>query len=197
MSVQLAKKSKVIGLTGNIASGKSTALRYLKSKGYVTIDSDQIVSEIWNNEHHLNTLSSLFKRDLSNPLIKKQFSIDVFENESLKKQLESYMHPLVYKTIELDISKSHESIVIVDIPLLYETNYQDHVDAVILVVVDPQTQRHRLLTRGYSESHAQARIESQMPYALKMKHTNYQLNGALPLPLFYEALDEILRKLSV
>jgi dephospho-CoA kinase len=107
------------------------------------------------------------------------------------------MHPLVYKTIELEISKRHESIVIVDIPLLYETHYEHHVDAVILVVVDQQTQRHRLLTRGYSETHAQARIESQMPYELKIKYPNYQLNGALPLPLFYEALDEILRKLSV
>ena len=197
MSVQLAKKSKVIGLTGNIASGKSTALTYLKSKGYVTIDSDQIVSEIWKDDHHLNTLSSIFKRDLSNPLIKKQFSIDIFEHEMLKKQLESYMHPLVYKTIELEISKNHGGIVIVDIPLLYETNYQQHVDAVILIVVDQQTQRNRLLKRGYSESHAQSRIESQMSYDIKTKHPNYQVNGALALPLFYEALDEILRKLSV
>lgn len=197
MSVQLAKKSKVIGLTGNIASGKSTALAYLKSKGYVTIDSDQIVSDIWKDEYHLKTLSSMFQRNLSDPFIKKQFSLDIFEHVTLKKQLESYMHPLVYKTIELEILKAQGSMVIVDIPLLYETNYQYHVDAVILIVVDPHIQRDRLLKRGYSLSHAQARIESQMSYDLKIKHQNYQVNGALALPLFYEAIDEILRKLSV
>jgi dephospho-CoA kinase len=196
MSVQHVKKDKIIiGLTGNIASGKSTALNYFNSKGYHTIDSDVIVSAIWKDPIHLKALSALFNLDLSIEHVKKAFVVNIFKDETLKHTLESYIHPIVYKTIEAYIDSSDQKVIILDIPLLYETHYDKHVDAVILIIVDEDTQLKRLLARGYSVEHAKDRIKSQMTYQEKMKKTPHHILGDVPLESFYQSLEHTIRKL--
>jgi dephospho-CoA kinase len=194
MSAQVVKKRILIGLTGNIASGKSEALSYIKSLGYDVIDSDSIVKDIWKDQFHVLELSRLFSRDLSQIDIKNAFIKDVFSNKALREGLEAYIHPIVYQEI-FKKAQLLGDVVIVDVPLLYETKKQSMFDAVILVITDEATQMERLLKRGYEKLHAQARIDAFMPYARKVHLTQYHLNGSEEIKRYHQSIKDVLRKI--
>ncbi len=142
MSVRPVKENKLkIGITGNIASGKSTATTYLKAKGFTVIDSDAIVHTLWKDPLIIQALSSLFELDLNDLTIQQQFKQDVFNNEKMRKSLEAYLHPKVYDIIEHQIQASTNHVII-DIPLLFETQYENRLDAVILITVPKDIQKH-------------------------------------------------------
>jgi dephospho-CoA kinase len=194
MSAQVVKKRIRIGLTGNIASGKSEALSYIKELGYDVIDSDLIVKEMWSDPYHVTQLSEIFHRDLTKEDVKKAFVKEIFSNQTLRLALENYIHPVVYQNIE-SRSNALGAVVVIDVPLLYETHHQEMFDAVILVVVDEHTQLKRLLERGYDEVHAKKRMEAQMPYHLKTNQTPYHLNGLVDSMTFQQSIKDILRKI--
>ena len=190
MSVQPVKKNKLkIGITGNIASGKSTATTYLKAKGFTIIDSDEIVHELWKDPQIIQELSALFNLDLKDNEIQQQFKQDVFNDETMRKSLEAYLHPKVYETIEQHIQASTHHVII-DIPLLFETHYETHLDAVILITVPKDIQMHRLTKRGLTLEQAEARIASQMDQSLKMKKTSHIISSTLNFETFYQALEK-------
>ena len=194
MSAQVVKKRIRIALTGNIASGKSEALSYIKELGYDVIDSDLIVKEIWSDPYHIKQLSEIFSRDLAKEEIKKAFVNDVFSNQTLRRTLENYIHPVVYENIE-SRSNALGDVVVIDVPLLYETYHQEMFDAVIVVVIDEHTQLKRLHERGYDEVHAKKRMEAQMSYALKINQTPYHLNGLEDSMTFQQSIKDVLRKI--
>lgn len=190
MSVQHVKNNNVkIGITGNIASGKSTAVTYLKAKGYDVIDSDEIVRNLWKKHDVIKALSVMFDRDLKDTNVKKTFIEEVFLNEKMRHQLESYLHPQVYEEIEKQI-KTKSGIIFIDIPLLYETSYENQLDAVILITVHKDIQLNRLKKRGFTHSQAISRIDSQMKQEEKIKKTTHIVSGTLGFESFYQALEK-------
>jgi dephospho-CoA kinase len=194
MSAQVVKKKIKIGLTGNIASGKSEALKHIQTLGYDTIDSDDIVKNIWKDPSHIEALSKVFQRDLQDAKIKALFIKEIFNSKPLLEKLESYIHPIVYDIIESKLETLGQ-VVVIDIPLLYETHYESKLDAVILIVVDENTQLNRLIERGYDISHAKARMENQMPYEMKIKKNPYIIDGQTDLETFHHDIENILRKI--
>jgi dephospho-CoA kinase len=195
MSVQPVKGNKLkIGITGNIASGKSTATTYLKAKGFTVIDSDAIVHTLWKDPLIIQALSSLFELDLNDLTIQQQFKQDVFNNETMRKSLEAYLHPKVYDIIEHQIQASTNHVII-DIPLLFETQYENRLDAVILITVPKDIQKHRLLKRGLTSEQAESRISSQMAQSLKMKKTTHIISSTLNFEAFYQALEKEIDKI--
>lgn len=190
MSVQHVKNNNLkIGITGNIASGKSTAVTYLKAKGYDVIDSDEIVRTLWKHQDIIEALSIMFNRDLKDHHIKQAFIEEVFLNETMRHQLESYLHPKVYEEIEKQI-KMKSGIIFIDIPLLYETSYENQLDAVILITVDKNIQLNRLKKRGFTHNQAVSRMDSQMKQEEKIKKTTHIVSGALGFESFYQALEK-------
>lgn len=195
MSVQHVKNNNIkIGITGNIASGKSTAVTYLKAKGYDVIDSDEIVRTLWKHQDVIDTLSIMFDRDLKDHNIKKAFIEEVFLNETIRHQLESYLHPKVYEEIEKQI-KMKSGIIFIDIPLLYETSYEHHLDAVILITVHKDIQINRLKKRGFTHSQAVSRIDSQMKQEEKINKTTHIVSGTLGFESFYQALEKEIERI--
>jgi dephospho-CoA kinase len=195
MSVRPVKENKLkIGITGNIASGKSTATTYLKAKGFTIIDSDAIVHTLWKDPLIIQALSSLFELDLNDLTIQQQFKQDVFNNEKIRKSLEAYLHPKVYDIIEHQIQASTNHVII-DIPLLFETQYENRLDAVILITVPKDIQKHRLLKRGLTSEQAESRISSQMAQSLKMKKTTHIISSTLNFEAFYQALEKEIDKI--
>ena len=195
MSVRPVKVNKLkIGITGNIASGKSTATTYLKAKGFTVIDSDAIVHTLWKDPLIIQALSSLFELDLNDLTIQQQFKQDVFNNETMRKSLEAYLHPKVYDIIEHQIQASTNHVII-DIPLLFETQYENRLDAVILITVPKDIQKHRLLKRGLTSEQAESRISSQMAQSLKMKKTTHIISSTLNFEAFYQALEKEIDKI--
>ena len=195
MSVQHVKKIQLkIGITGNIASGKSTAITYLKAKGYHVIDSDEIVKQLWKIPTVIDDLSMMFERNLHESPVKKTFIEDVFKQKDLRDRLEDYLHPKVYSEIERQI-QSLSGVLFIDIPLLFETHYESRLDAVILITVPRDIQLNRLMKRGLTKQQAIHRIEAQMRQEEKIKKTPFVISGTLGFDHFYEALEKEIERI--
>ncbi|WP_435769246.1 dephospho-CoA kinase [Nocardioides sp. SYSU DS0651] len=156
-----------VGLTGGIASGKSTVSAILRELGAVVIDADQLAREVVERgTPGLARLVEAFgpevltaEGDLDRP---KVGSI-VFHDEEKRRLLESIVHPLVFERYaEREASAPADAIVVHDIPLLVESGRASEFDAVIVVDVPQETQVERMLRdRGWSEQDARARIAAQ------------------------------------
>jgi len=163
---------QVIGLTGGIASGKSTVSRILKNAGAVIIDADRIARDVVKKGlPAYQEIIDAFGENVLSPdgAIDRTVLGDIIFNDPQKKQLlNRIVHPYVSKETNLQlkhIEKTHpNTIVILDIPLLLEAQMQKDLSEVIVVYVPEYTQIERLMQRdGISEADARARVRSQMP----------------------------------
>jgi len=140
------QKRKVIGITGGIASGKSSFSQILSEKGYYVIDADQIVKELYLEPKHLTYVNQLLNLDVNNQ-DKGLITQAIFTNSSLRQKLNQYLHPLVFAKIEKLINTSDKYFIIVQMPLLFETSYDQKVDLKVVIDTDLNNQLNRLMMR--------------------------------------------------
>ncbi|WP_038069466.1 MULTISPECIES: dephospho-CoA kinase [Thermoanaerobacterium] len=177
---------KVIGLTGGIASGKSTVSSILKSLGAVIIDADVVSREIMiKGTETYNILVSVFGKEI----LRKDGEIDrrklgnlVFADKEKLNKLNEITHPEIIKRIkdiiEEERKKGKEKAIVLDAALLIEMKLFNMVDEVWLVVVDKKTQIRRLMKRdNLSYKDALNRIKSQMSIEDKMKYADFIINN--------------------
>lgn len=140
---------KVIGLTGSIASGKSTVTNYLLNKGYCVIDADAISHHaLHQGTKCYEKVKSLFDcLDENGNIDRKALGKIVFYDHKKKKQLEDIIHPYVKDELK-EIEKCQQDILFLDVPLLYETQMDVLCDQVIVVYVDESLQIQRLMKRN-------------------------------------------------
>ena len=149
-----------VGLTGNIASGKSIVQSYLEKKGIPVIDADWICHRLMDgNEEVIEKVKALFPdSDIfleDGRLGRHKIGLIVFANPEKMEALENILHPLV--------ENAHEEIVVASVPLLFEGNMQNMFDHTILVCADKKLRLQRLMNRnGYSLEHALERINAQV-----------------------------------
>lgn len=160
--------TKVIGLTGGIASGKSTVTAFLQQNGYQVIDADAVVHELQSKG---NRLYAILVKEFGPSILLANGQLDraklgrlVFSNEERRKRLSDIQDAIIRK--ELFVRKEQlmqtERVFFMDIPLLYELDYSGIVDEVWLVYVDKYQQLERLIKRnGYSSQEARNRIDAQ------------------------------------
>ena len=186
------KNNIIIGLTGGIATGKSTVCKLLEKKGYNIIDTDLIVKDLWKDEKTLKDLAKIFKLDVVN---KKAIADIVFSNEKERIKLNNYMHPLV-KKIVLDRIKS--GVNIIDAPLLFEANFDNICDYTICVYLDNMEAKRRLMIRdNISEDEAIKRINSQMDIAKKRKLSTFFVDNSKGEAYRIKNLDEVLKNIGL
>ena len=167
--------SLLIGLTGGIASGKSTAAKYGQSLGASIIDADAIALALTQIDAPLyKAYCEHFGKTCLYPdgsLNRRQIGEIVFADESERQWLNETAQPIIRQTIMQKIAlgkAQNEAIIILDIPLLFETDWYKKTAGNVLVYVDKITQLNRLQARnGYSLEEAQNRIKAQMPLATK------------------------------
>ncbi|WP_161877806.1 dephospho-CoA kinase [Alkalibacterium sp. MB6] len=159
----------ILGLTGGIASGKSTVSRFFQSLTIPVIDADIVAREVMKpGSDTLKKVSETFgvsviKED--GTLNRKKLGSIVFHDSKKLSDLNQIVHGAVYQLMEKEkqslIDAGHD-LIVMDIPLLFETGYDQRVDEVMLVYVDQATQIKRLMTRDQlSVPEAEARIRSQ------------------------------------
>ena len=167
---------RVIGLTGGIASGKSTVSNIFKNAGIPIIDADVVARKVVEKDSV--GLMSLTKR-FGNSILLNDGSLDrtqlgrkMFSDASVLKEVNDLLQPLIRTEIELQIQeakKQNNPLLILDIPLLFE-HYENLCDDIIVVAVSVETQIQRLKNRnGLSKEEALKRIESQMSLEEKVK----------------------------
>ncbi len=160
----------IIGLTGSIASGKSTVSEMLKKKGFPIVDADEIARLVVEpGSPVLVEISRIFGQEIvhnDGSLNREKLGARIFGNEEERQKLNSIIHPSIRKEMlrqkEQWISMGSNTVIL-DIPLLFESKLQSFVDKIIVVSVTPEIQKERLIARNVlSEEEADARIRSQL-----------------------------------
>lgn len=198
------KKIKVIGLTGGIATGKSTVTNILRALGYPVICADEIVHELYKNNSSLHAaILKLFGAGvLNNQGLPDRDKIAklVFDNAQLRIKLEHIIHPEVRKTIDSQIKKARAEkyvLIFVDVPLLFETGLNQKMDSVVCVSASRSVQLQRLKKyRRMNLKEAMARIHIQMPLHDKIKKSDHVIHNNRGLSELSKKVKETVSRLT-
>jgi len=174
----------VVGITGGIASGKSTVMNIIKEKGYKVISCDDISNKVLQDKRKnvggFSRVVEAFGEAIvvENEIDRKALGKIVFNDFEKRKQLESILHPLIRKRLEDIIKKEKENILFVEIPLLFETDFYQLCDKTIVVYVDLDNQAWRLMARNKIEfPEALKLIYLQMPMDQKIKRADFVIDN--------------------
>ncbi len=180
-----AGKTLRIGLTGGIASGKSTVSDFLAQLGAAIIDTDKIAREVVQpGSAALQVINERYGEGILNEdgsLRRDRLGEIVFASPAEKQWLESLLHPLIQaRAAELAQIAKEKGVpaVVFDVPLLFESGWNEPVDAIWTVYVSPVVQLSRLKLRdGFSDEEATARLDAQWPIADKAKRADVVINN--------------------
>ncbi|MFA6575551.1 MAG: dephospho-CoA kinase [Nocardioides sp.] len=186
-----------VGLTGGIASGKSTVSAILAELGAVVIDADKLAREVVaKGTPGLAAVVEAFGEELLTPdgdLDRPAMGVLVFNDEARRRTLEAIVHPLVFERIvELEEAAPEDAVVVHDIPLLAESGRADTFDAVIVVDAPAETQVERMLRdRGWTREDAESRIASQASREDRLAIATYVVDNTGSLEELRRQVEEI------
>lgn len=177
----------IIGLTGGIASGKSTVGRMLTERGAKLVDADEVAREIVRpGEPALEAIASLFGQAVLHPdgtLNRQALGDIVFRDKEQLSRLESITHPAIRKRMQARIhsyeSQSPSGLTVADVPLLYETKQEALYEGIMVVYVPAELQLERLMARsGMPREEASRRISLQMDMEEKRERADWLIDNS-------------------
>jgi dephospho-CoA kinase len=193
-----------VGLTGGVATGKSTVANMFGRCGAVVIDADQLAREVVKpGKPAWREIVRIFGKGILNPdrtTNRQALGSVVFSHPSKRRRLERIIHPRVareqHRLTSQAAKKDPHAVVIYDVPLLFEAGVDKRVDKIIVVTADQNTQIARLKKRnGLSRSEALRRIKSQMPLSKKRRRADYILDGTKHLKRLAQDVRMLLENL--
>lgn len=195
----------VIGLTGGIASGKSTVSKMFRELYIPVVDADKIARQVVEpGEKAYERIIEVFGEEIlkaDRTLDRPALGSIVFADEDKRNQLNAIVHPAVReRMLELRDNYIHAGAicVVLDIPLLFESKLTHLVDRTIVVYVDESVQLNRLMERNhYTEKEAKQRISSQMPVKEKAKLADAVINNNGTIEESYIQLKELLQEWNI
>lgn len=170
-----------LGLTGGIASGKSTVAALFKEQGIPVIDADQVAHQVLaTNKSVQAQLQAAFSEavvkngQVDRPMLGQQ----VFGNPEALTQLNAITGPAILTAIKQQMQAADAPLVVLDVPLLYEQHYEQYCDGVAVVYVERKTQLQRLMARNQlTIEQANARIDSQSDLATKKARADFVIDN--------------------
>lgn len=194
--------SFILGLTGGIATGKSAADDFFRKKGIPVIDADQVAHHVYDlNKPAWRELKQVFGKEYLNAdqTVNRQKLGDlVFHNPQKLELLNQITHPFIYQEIMARIADlSNQKLVVVDMPVLFESNGAKICDRILVVSLPESVQLTRLMKRNnLDKEQALARIHSQMPLAQKEKKADYVVDNSGTLIDLANSLTKVLEKIQ-
>ncbi len=192
--------TRVIGITGGVGMGKSTAAKLLREQGVPVVDSDDLARDVVAvGEPALAEVSEIFGAefmDAQGQLDRGKMAAHIFGNDAERKKLEAIIHPRVRECWLLQMESWRAENVplgVVVIPLLFEVGAEGEFDSVICVACTGNTQRERLRARGWDDVQITARIAAQMDVTEKIKRANQVVWTEGDVNLLREQLQSIFR----
>lgn len=195
----------LFGLTGGIASGKSTVSQLLVKHGALLVDADQVARDVVEQgQPALQEIVSYFGQAVLNEdgsLNRSALGTIVFSDKDKLAKLESITHPAIrermFSTIEQYKDEDPTAVIIADIPLLYETKQTDLYEAIIVVYVPREIQIKRLMERNnIAEEVATSRVDIQMDIELKRAQADYVIDNSGTLEQTEEQIVGLLQRLG-
>ncbi len=189
---------RIIGLTGGISTGKTTVSHYLTTVCHIRVlDADGYSKEaVAKNSPILQTIKQRYGADIcfkNGELNRKKLADIIFNSSKEKQWLESQIHPYVRQKFRQDMEQYQERIIVLDIPLLFESNLTHLVREIWVVYCSYEQQLQRLMTRNHlSKEEAIARIKSQLPLAEKIEKADIILDNSSTLDALYQQIEQAL-----
>jgi dephospho-CoA kinase len=167
----------VLGLTGSLGMGKSTTARFFAEAGVPVHDADAVVHRLYERDA-VKAIEAAFPGTTADGKVdRKLLGTRVLDDPAALKRLERIVHPLVQEAerrLLADAETRGETIVVLDIPLLFETGGETRVDAVVVVSAPPEVQQARVLERpGMTMAKLDAILAKQMPDAEKRRRADF------------------------
>lgn len=194
---------RIIGITGGIASGKSTVTEFLRRQGYQVIDADQVVHELQEPGGRLyQALLSTFGSSIlqeDGRLDRPKLGAMIFGNPELLEQSSQIQNQIIREELagRRDLLAETEDIFFMDLPLLFELQYEDWFDQIWLVDVTEETQLSRLMTRNaLSQEEAEKRIAAQLSLQEKRKRADVLIDNNGSLEETLRQIRDALQKLE-
>lgn len=195
--------ARIIGITGGIASGKSTVTEFLRRQGYQVIDADQVVHELQEpGERLYQALLSTFGSSIlqeDGRLDRPKLGAMIFGNPELLAQSSQIQNQIIREELadRRDLLAEMEDIFFMDLPLLFELQYEDWFDQIWLVDVTEETQLSRLMTRNsLSQEEAEKRIAAQLSLREKRKRADVLIDNNGSLEATRQQIRDALQKLE-
>ena len=194
-----ASKPYVIGLTGGIGSGKTEAARYLESLGAARFDADEVSRSLTApGGAALGAIRERFGDAVFHPdgtLDRRALGDIVFQSPPHRRALEAILHPLVQRTMLTMMDRAAEEgtrVVILDVPLLFETGMDALCDETWALYAPREMQISRVVARdGLSRAQAEARIDSQMPTEARNARATHAINTDQPVEKTRQTLQQL------
>ncbi|AJD91731.1 dephospho-CoA kinase [Jeotgalibacillus malaysiensis] len=191
----------IIGLTGSIATGKSTIAKELIDLGYTVIDADQSARKVVEPGEEANVKirevfgDEVFTKD--GHLDRPKLGEIIFNDEEKRKQLNGIVHPAVRADMLAQKDQAFENgkqTVFLDIPLLFESGLQWMVEKVLVVYAPADLQKDRLMKRNdFSEEEAASRIASQIPVEQKREQADAVIDNSGTVEQSIEQLNQLIK----
>ncbi|MBX9096277.1 dephospho-CoA kinase [Streptococcus gordonii] len=195
--------ARIIGITGGIASGKSTVTEFLRQQGYQVIDADQVVHELQEpGERLYQALLSAFAPAIlqeDGRLDRLKLGAMIFGNPELLAKSSQIQNQIIREELagRRDLLSETEDIFFMDLPLLFELQYEDWFDQIWLVDVTKETQLSRLMTRNaLSQEEAEKRIAAQLSLQEKRNRADVLIDNNGSIEETRHQIREALQKLE-
>ena len=186
----------ILGLTGSIGMGKSTTAKLFLEAGVPVYDADAAVHKIYEGEAAPAVEAAFPGTTVDGKVDRARLSARVVQDPAAIKRLEQIVHPMLGASRQKFLAEAEQSgapVVVMDIPLLYETGGEKRVDAVVVVSTAPETQRERILARGTMTPEAlDAILARQLPDAEKRKRADFVVDTSHGLEPVRAAIRDIL-----
>ncbi len=193
----------VLGLTGNLATGKSTVLKLLKSKGAKTFEVDEQIHSYYRdkNSYVYKKTRAVFPECLiGSSISRKKIGSIVFSNRDKLKQLEKIVHPVVIKDLLEWVKKGKadkKKIYIAEVPLLFEKRLTRHFNKIILVVVKKEVLIQRIIKKyGITKSEVSNRLALCRPIREKIKGSDFIVNNNLNFKRLEKEVDLLWKRIK-
>ena len=191
----------ILGLTGGIATGKSTVSRYFFEKGYAVVDADVVARRVVEpGTEGLANIVAQFGTEIiqtDGTLNREKLGAMIFADAKKRETLNSLLSDLIRRAIMAEIAtlvNANQPLIVLDNPLLYEAGYETHCDAVMVVYTTEEVQRKRLMGRNnLSEEEALNRIASQEPIEAKKNRADIVIDNNGTLNDTYEQVETWLK----
>lgn len=190
----------VLGLTGSIGMGKSTTAKFFKQKGIPVYDADETVHQLYQDESVIKRITAIFDDCLTdNHIDRAKISRQIVQEPVKLVSLEKIIHPLVREKENAFVAthcKNGDKLVVLDIPLLFETGGLERVDKIAVVSAPLEIQRQRVLQRdGWTEEKFQAVLARQIPDSEKRMRADFIIDTSKGLEYAENEVDNIISHL--
>ncbi len=196
---------KIVGLTGGIATGKSTISQYLLQKQIPVIDCDKIARQVVKKDTiGLQRLVAIFGEQIlteTKELNRFELGNIIFNNQEKRRLVNQIIHPLVNVEMKKQLTSyqvANKTVVVLDIPLLFEEKYQSWCDEIVVVYTPVEVQLERLMKRNHLlEKEAQSRMNAQMSIEKKKLLADRVIDNSGSLEKTYQQVDRWLLENNV